>query len=251
MNSTSIDIRSYSGLAERHRHPYHQIIMPCKGMLEIEVERTAGRVGGSIGSFVQAGSHHTFLASQANAFIVLDVPVGRGPQALDHAAVPAFFAIGPDVRGLLDYMIAVDPRQPLAPPLRQAWADLLLDRLPGHDCRPDKAEMAVRRATSYMQRRLADPIRIGDIAQAAGMSPSRLHDAFLRRRDATPHALLVALRLDAAERLLADPSLPIAEVALRSGHADQSALTRAMRRERGTTPAQVRRRLLGKPGEKA
>jgi transcriptional regulator GlxA family with amidase domain len=102
-----------------------------------------------------------------------------------------------------------------------------------------------------MQRKLADPIRSADIARAAGVSPRRLYEAFLKRRETTPHARLMALRLDAAERLLADLDLSIADIALRSGHADQSALTRVMRRERDTTPAEVRRCLLGRSAEKA
>jgi AraC-like DNA-binding protein len=79
-----------------------------------------------------------------------------------------------------------------------------------------------------MQHKLADPIRNSDIAKAVGMSTTGLHDVFLKCLATTPHAKLVALRLDAAERLLCDPRLSIAEVAVRSGHSDQSTLTRIM-----------------------
>lgn len=247
MNGASIDIRHYSGEIERHRHDYHQVIMPCQGTLEIEVGREAGRVGGSIGAFVPAGCQHAFLARQANAFVVLDVPA----QALGHAEVPPFFAVDPGVHGLLDYMRALDSRTLIAPAYQQAWSTLLLGSLAGNGRSTDEAELAVQRATSFMRRRLADPIRIADIARAAGVSARRLHEAFLKRRETTPHARLMALRLDAAERLLADPALSIADIALRSGHADQSALTRVMRRERDTTPAEVRRCLLGRSAEKA
>ena len=110
---------------------------------------------------------------------------------------------------------------------------------------------AVALLTAFMERKLAEPIRIADIAEAAGMSPTRLHEAFIRRRATTPHAHLVAMRLDAAERMLADPRFSIADVAIFSGHSDQSALTRAMRRERNSTPAELRRNLLGRTGRKA
>ena len=225
--------------------------MPYRGLLEIEVGREAGRVGGSIGAFVPAGCRHAFIARQANAFIVLDVPTDGRAQALDHAEVPAFFAVDPRVHGLLDYMHALDSRTLLAPAYQEAWSTLLLGSLAGSGRCTNEAESVVQRAASFMQRRLTDPIRVADIAQAAGVSSRRLHEAFLERRETTPHARLVALRLDAAERLLADPALSIADIALQSGHADQSALTRAMRRERDTTPAQVRSCLLGRPREKA
>ncbi|WP_101341616.1 AraC family transcriptional regulator [Cereibacter azotoformans] len=245
MNKTAVEIRNYSGEIECHRHDYHQVILPCAGALEIEMERHAGRVGGSIASFVPAGCNHTFLASRADAFIVLDVPTGTGAEVMDNRAIPPFFAIGPDVQGLIDFMMALGPHARLSPSLGEAWTKLLLDRLTGSSAQPDRAELAVRRAVAFMKSRLADPIRVDDIAEAAGVSPSRLHDAFVKRRATTPHAQLVALRLNAAERMLADPRLSIAEIAIRSGHADQSALTRSMRRERGVTPAAVRRGLLG------
>lgn len=251
MNSTTVEIRSYSGEEERHRHDFHQVILPYSGTLEIEIERHAGRVAGSMASFVPAGCDHAFLAKREDAFIVLDVSTDIGPGAIDAEVVPPFFAIGPDIQGLVDYMAARGPQARLSSSLRAAWAALVLDRLAEQSGKPDRIELALRRAITFMKCRLADPIRVGDIAEAAGLSSTRLHDAFIKRRTTTPHAQLVAIRLDAAERLLADPSLSIAEIAIRSGHADQSALTRIMRRERGTTPAEVRRSLLGGLGGNA
>lgn len=246
-----VEIRRYSGEVERHWHDYHQVILPVSGSLEIETERRSGRVTGSIGSFVPAGCNHTFVAGQADTFIVLDVPAGCGTDALDHEDVRPFFAISPDMRGLIDYMAAIGAPGRLSVSLCEAWSTLLLDRIVGQRPVLERTELAVRQAIAFMKSKLAEPIRIADIAGAAGMSETRLHDAFLKRRAITPHAQLVALRLDAAEQLLADPHLSIAEVAFRTGYADQSALTRAMRRERGSTPNEVRRSLLGYSGGKA
>jgi len=63
-------------------------------------------------------------------------------------------------------------------------------------------------------------------------------------RDATgrsPAAALTEIRLDRAVELLRGTDLPIAEVALAAGYSDQTALTRALRRRRGVTPAGLRR----------
>ena len=48
------------------------------------------------------------------------------------------------------------------------------------------------------------------------------------------------VRLDHAERLLRASDLSIAEIAVATGFSDQSALTRSLRRRRGTTPARFR-----------
>jgi len=213
--------------------------------------RHAGRVAGTIGAFVPAGCEHSCSTTPADTFVVLDVPAAVAHPVFDKAVSPAFFSIGPDIQGLLDYMGALGTREQLSAPLLAAWSSLVLDRLAGNADAPDNVEIGLRQATAFMKRRLADTIRVSDIARAAGMSPAALHVAFQQRRSITPYAQLMSLRLDAAERLLADPRLSIAEVAVRTGHADQSALTRAMRRGRGKTPADIRRRLLGNLQEDA
>jgi AraC-like DNA-binding protein len=245
MNRAIVEIRRHSRETERHWHAYHQILLPYSGRMEVEVEQYGGLVAGNRGAFVAAGRDHSCSARSTDTFIVLNVPVDGTHPNLDNAAIPAFFSIGPGIQGLLDYMIALDTREQLPSSLLEAWSSLVLDRLVGGTFAPDRVEIGLRQVMAFMKRRYADPIRVTDIAKAAGMSPTRLYAAFQQRRSITPHAQLTALRLDAAERLLADPRLSITEIALRTGHADQSALTRAMRRERGCTPADVRRRLLG------
>ncbi|MCG7507759.1 AraC family transcriptional regulator [Mesorhizobium retamae] len=245
MNEPIVEVRKFSGEVEQHQHDYHQVILPVVGALEIDLGFNAGRVTGSIGLFVPAGCGHTFYSRQSNKFIVLDVPASFVARPGGEDTSP-FFAIGPEVHGLIDYMAAFPSSLPPLAPLRQAWTTLLLDRIRDHRHYPDRTELIVRRAMAFMKRKLASPIRIADIAAAAGTSSTRLHDAFARRRATTPHGQLITMRLDAAERMLADSRLTIAEVAVRSGHADQSALTRIMRRERGTSPAALRKLLLGR-----
>lgn len=101
--------------------------------------------------------------------------------------------------------------------------------------------MTLSRAMAFMRTHSAEPTRVADIAAAAGLSTTRLHALFRERLDTSPHAALARLRLDAAQRLLAGTSLSVAEIAVRTGHADQSALTRRLRLARGVTPAAFRR----------
>jgi len=209
------------------------------------VDQRGGCVAGNIGAFVAAGRDHSCSTRPAGAFVILNIPADGTHPDLEKAVIPAFFSIGSDIQGLIDYMIALGPGEQLSAPLLTAWSSLVLNRLADNTPAQDRVEIGLRRAVAFMTRRFADTIRVADIAKAAGMSPTGLHAAFQQRRSSTPYAQLMTLRLDAAERLLADPRLSIAEVALRTGHADQSALTRVMQRERGSTPADFRRRVLG------
>ncbi|GEN01946.1 AraC family transcriptional regulator [Methylobacterium radiotolerans] len=244
-------VRHYGTEVMRHHHAYHQVVLPYVGQLDIETNGQAGFVAGSVGSFVAAGSDHSFHGRSDSACIVLDIPHISAEDAANTEDMPTFFAIGPDIQGLIDYM-KYSRSDDFTLRLRTAWSELLLARLAEQRIvLPGRERLAVSRAVAFMRERLAQSIGVRDIARAAGTSSSRLHEAFVRQLGTTPHAYLVALRLDAAERMLADPSLSIAEVAIRSGHFDQSALGRALRRERDTTPAMLRRVLRGGTGGNA
>ncbi|MFV7869548.1 helix-turn-helix transcriptional regulator, partial [Enterococcus faecium] len=89
---------------------------------------------------------------------------------------------------------------------------------------------------------LDETLTVADLAAEAGLSPSRLHAAFRAATGQGPAACLADLRLDRAVDLLGQGRLGIAEIALARGYVEQSALTRALRRRRGITPGQLRRR---------
>jgi AraC-like DNA-binding protein len=79
------------------------------------------------------------------------------------------------------------------------------------------------------------------MARAAGVSVSRLHGLFREELASSPHAWLLAHRIGRACEWLASTATPIAEIALRAGFSEQSALTRALRKATGMTPAAYRR----------
>ena len=245
MDAIHAELRLYGSEAQRHSHDHHQIVLPRQGALELEVAQRGGFVAPGTGAFIVAGEPHAFSAAGDNRFVVLDLAAGdRDPGRF--LAAP-FFAIGAEAQGLLDYLAErlarqTSPADALPMEALAMVGGLLLDALaPG----PEPRQAALERALAFMRARLAHPIVVADIAAASGLSPSRLHALFRDQIGRTPHDVLTGLRLDRARRLLARTDLPIAEIALRTGHADQSALTRRLRAADGITPAAFRRRTRG------
>jgi AraC-like DNA-binding protein len=120
----------------------------------------------------------------------------------------------------------------------QGWVPLLLDTLALDAPRP------ASRLAALLARIEADPGRpwtTEAMARAAGVSVSRLHALFREELDASPHAWLLEHRLGKASEWLASTAAPIADIALRAGFSEQSALTRALRKATGMTPAAYRR----------
>lgn len=102
----------------------------------------------------------------------------------------------------------------------------------------------VRRAEDYMRARCAEPIRMKDVAAAAGCSMRTLDAVFRRFRDTTPLRALHALRLGQvhAELSREGGGESVAAVARRYGFTNASRFGQAFRRRFGETPADVLRR---------
>jgi AraC-like DNA-binding protein len=112
-------------------------------------------------------------------------------------------------------------------------------RVPGREGSAARMSRAVREAREILHESLVDPPSLDELAAAVGAGAFSLLRAF---RDATglpPHAYLTQLRVREARRLL-DGGLRPAEVAARTGFADQAHLTRHFKRMVGVPPGAYR-----------
>jgi LacI family transcriptional regulator len=86
------------------------------------------------------------------------------------------------------------------------------------------------------------PIGVADIAAATSVSRRVLERRFARHLERSPHEQLCRVRVTTACRLLAETALPIEEVAVRCGFANNSRLVEQFTRRMGCTPSAYRRR---------
>ncbi|WP_198375348.1 helix-turn-helix transcriptional regulator [Neoroseomonas rubea] len=110
--------------------------------------------------------------------------------------------------------------------------------------RESAVPLYVRRAEEFMRVHCADPIRVSDIAAAAGCSVRTLGSTFQRFRGRTPLAALHACRLDQlhAELSRSTADTPIGAVARRYGFTNASRLKAAFQRRFGEAPSDIVRR---------
>ena len=98
---------------------------------------------------------------------------------------------------------------------------------------------AIRRAREYIHAHQSESIALADLSRVAALSPFHLHRVFARETGLPPHGYLIQVRINRARELLRRGLAP-ADVALLTGFADQSHLTRHFRRRVGVTPGRFR-----------
>jgi AraC family transcriptional regulator len=121
-----------------------------------------------------------------------------------------------------------------------------LDAGPRHvmaaESRPTPSAHAFERVLEYIEARLAEPLRIAELAREAGCSPKQLSRAFRDRLGVLPHWYVQERRVRRAIVLIDAGELGLARVAAAVGFADQSQMTKIFRQLRCTTPGRIRTR---------
>ena len=102
--------------------------------------------------------------------------------------------------------------------------------------RPGRLE----RVRALIERSLAQPLHIEDLAAAAHMSPFHFSRLFKVATGESPHAYLTRRRVERAKELLADSRLPLVHVASAVGFQTQGHFTEVFRRHTCTTPRRFR-----------
>ena len=95
-------------------------------------------------------------------------------------------------------------------------------------------------AMAAVHTRWGQPLTVGSLAKAAGMSRSAFAEHFRRVAGMSPIAYLAQWRLLKARQLLAEDELSVAQVAERCGHLSTEGFSRAFKRAFGVSPSKFR-----------
>jgi transcriptional regulator GlxA family with amidase domain len=109
--------------------------------------------------------------------------------------------------------------------------------------RPVRRGGIAARAVDLMRAHIEEPLPIAQLAQQLGRSQKHLEQQILARLGAAPQVIYRRIRLERARQLSLDTTISVAEISVRCGYQDASAMTRAFRSEYGTTPQALRRAL--------
>lgn len=100
----------------------------------------------------------------------------------------------------------------------------------------------VQRVTDFIQAHLSQDLTLEALAQQAGFSSYHFARLFRQTMGESPHQFVLRQRVERAQHLLKKTDDPLAHIALESGFANQSHLTRIFKRYLGLTPRSYRQR---------
>jgi AraC family transcriptional regulator len=97
----------------------------------------------------------------------------------------------------------------------------------------------LKRLRDFVFEHLDEPLDVATLAKMTNRSQFHFSRAFTRSIGVSPHRYVVHLRLRRAVEMVRDGKFGLAEIAAKTGFADQSHLTRWIRRVHGVSPTQI------------
>jgi AraC-like DNA-binding protein len=96
------------------------------------------------------------------------------------------------------------------------------------------------RICDFIEEHIGEKISLGALSSMAGLSPNHFARAFQQSVGMPPHRYLLRRRVEHVEQMLRETQLPLSQIALAVGFADQSHLARHFRRLTGMPPSLAR-----------
>ncbi len=109
------------------------------------------------------------------------------------------------------------------------------------------SSLQMQRATEFLEAHLDGNIALQQVAEVCDLSVSHFSRAFKQTFRRPPYKWLTERRVDRARDLMTNSRLPLADIAIQCGFADQSALNRSFKRMHRVTPGMWRRRTTRDP----
>ncbi len=103
------------------------------------------------------------------------------------------------------------------------------------------SDSRLARAIGLIHQNPERPLRLGDLARAAGMSRSGFAAEFRAVTNLSPIAYLTQWRMYRARELLLTSDLPLGQIAAKQGYESDVAFSRAFKRAFAVSPASIRR----------
>lgn len=232
----TLSIRSYSLKKKGHCHRFHQLVLPVKGGISLEVDAFRGKVRPGECVVVKAGQTHYFAAEIDARFVVADLNV------LPDNILQADAIVFSVTRPLLHFLSFIEEQ--LKYQVNKNIEKLMLETflcLISEQSIMARYDQRIRNALDYIEMHLSSNIANDQLASVACLSPTQLKKLFKEQTGLTVIQYITKLRMDKAQALLLHTDYPIQIIAESVGYTDHAAFSRRFSKYYGMPPSKLSR----------
>ncbi|MFM2479804.1 helix-turn-helix domain-containing protein [Celerinatantimonas sp. YJH-8] len=230
-----ISIRSYSLKTNGHRHPYHQLILPVKGTIEIAVDTFSGKVRVGECVVVKTGEMHYYSAESNAKFVIADLK--ELPDQIAHTATIVFSITPP----LLYYLNFIE--QQLKYQVNGHIEKLIYDTfyyLLSDQRTLRQFDRRIRNVMNYIDINLSQHLSNPLLADIACLSQTQFKKLFKEQTKLTVTEYITKSRMEKAEALLVHTDYSIQAISEIVGYTDITAFSRRFSTYFGLAPSKFR-----------
>ncbi|MEP0355237.1 MAG: AraC family transcriptional regulator [Paraglaciecola sp.] len=231
---STISIRSYSRQKVKHTHDFHQIVLPLRGVINIEVGQFKGKVAPGECVVIKAHSLHHFTAEAQARFVVADMPTL--PANISLSTSPAFSINSPLLHYLrfIESQLEYQVNRDIENICYQNFFALLGEQRP-----LKQVEHRIRAVLEYIDAHITHVMPIAALAKIACLSPTQFKKLFKVQLGITPMQYVIKLRMEKAQALIIHTDYPTQIIAEQVGYSDYAAFSRRFTQHFGLPPSKI------------
>nr|WP_300311253.1 AraC family transcriptional regulator [Halomonas sp.] len=248
-----IETRSYPDHVLSDRHEFHQLLLGVSGVVELEVDGRAVRVGSGVVAPVASGAMHHYLAPGDNDILVLDLPQAwcqeLALERLFTSSVGSGWRLPPALvkeASRLSRHTAHSASATRDVPSNETLVGWLsaVDRYLGVSGSKGSAPPRLRllRLLPALRADLAYPWKVAEMAAMCHLAEAVFARQFRTLTGVAPYTWLMRERLALARQRMQDSLASLTDIALACGFHDSAHFSRSFRQQYGCSPRQWRAR---------
>ncbi len=226
-----LSIRSYSTKPTSHSHDYHQLVLPLRGVINIQVEDFVGSVSPRECVIVRANEEHLFTAEKEARFIVADMSLlPENIKASKHIV----FEINKPLSNFLIFIESQLEKQ-INLSLEQAMYETFCLLLAEQRLLP-KLDTRISNVLIFIEQHIGESLNIADLAKVSYLSPTQLKKNFKKQLGVTVLQYISSVRMEKAQALLTHTDYPLRIIGEQVGYKELSTFSRKFKQHFGISP---------------
>lgn len=226
-----LSIRSYSTKPVCHFHQYHQLVLPLRGVIKIQVGNFNGKVAPGECVVVKAEEEHLFNADVEARFVIADM---KSLPSNISSSQNVVFAIN---KPLISYLTFIENQleKQINPRLEQAIFETFNLLLTEQALLP-KLDHRIGASILFIEQNIAEKLQIKHLAEVAFLSETQFKKLFKKQTGMAAMKYVTKLRMEKAQALLAHTDYPLQIVGEKVGYKELSAFSRKFSQYFGLSP---------------